>query len=182
MLLARHPSGIPGEWIAVRTFAITGIIYLGKLFRIFRARIPLDGRIAALCLTVLLVTAASGYHVNLGGRLFGSPVFFVVLVCAGCYMLVTAASRLAAYGNRLARMLDYTGRHTMALMLWHVPAFKLVILFQMWVCDYPSRYLACHPVIPTGSLWWWIPYTVVGIALPLGFCLLYDRLRGSARR
>ena len=70
----------------------------------------------------------------------------------------------------------------MALMLWHVPAFKLVILFQMWVCDYPSRYLACHPVIPTGSLWWWIPYTVVGIALPLGFCLLYDRLRGSARR
>ena len=40
MLLARHPSGIPGEWIAVRTFAITGIIYLGKLFRIFRARIP----------------------------------------------------------------------------------------------------------------------------------------------
>lgn len=35
MLLARHPSGIPGEWIAVRTFAITGIIYLGKLFRIF---------------------------------------------------------------------------------------------------------------------------------------------------
>ena len=43
MLLARHPSGIPGEWIAVRTFAITGIIYLGKLFRIFRARIPLDG-------------------------------------------------------------------------------------------------------------------------------------------
>ena len=121
MLLARHPSGIPGEWIAVRTFAITGIIYLGKLFRIFRARIPLDGRIAALCLTVLLVTAASGYHVNLGGRLFGSPVFFVVLVCAGCYMLVTAASRLAAYGNRLARMLDYTGRHTMALMLWHSP-------------------------------------------------------------
>ena len=52
MLLARHPSGIPGEWIAVRTFAITGIIYLGKLFRIFRARLPLDGRIATLCLVI----------------------------------------------------------------------------------------------------------------------------------
>ena len=104
-------------------------------------------------------------------------------------MLVTAASRLAATGNRLTRMLDYTGRHTMAIMLWHIPAFKLVILFQMWVCDYPPRYLACHPVIPTGSPWWWIPYTVVGITLPLGFfrqplgfCLLYDRLIRSVRR
>ena len=59
MLLARHPSGIPGEWIAVRTFAITGIIYLGKLFRIFRARLPLDGRIATLCLVILLAAAAA---------------------------------------------------------------------------------------------------------------------------
>ena len=60
MLLARHPSGIPGEWIAVRTFAITGIIYLGKLFRIFRARIPLDGRVATLCLVILLAAGAPG--------------------------------------------------------------------------------------------------------------------------
>lgn len=182
MLLARHPSGIPGEWVAVRTFAITGIIYLGKLFRIFRARIPLDGRIATLCLVILLAAAAAGCRVNLGGRLFANPVFFVVLVCSGCYLLVTAASRLAAYGNRLTRMLDYTGRHTMAIMLWHVPVFKLVILFQMWVCHYPLRSLACHPVIPTGSPWWWIPYTLAGIAVPLGFCVLYDRLRRSVRR
>lgn len=182
ILLARHPSGIPGEWIAVRTFAITGIIYLGKLFRIFRARLPLDGRIATLCLVILLAAAAAGCRVNLGGRLFANPVFFVVLVCSGCYMLVTAASRLTAYGNPLTRMLYYTGRHTMAIMLWHIPAFKLVILFQMWVCDYPPRYLACHPVIPTGSPWRWIPYTVVGITLPLGFCLLYDRLIRSVRR
>lgn len=63
-------------------------------------------------------------------------------------MLVTAASRLAATGNRLTRMLDYTGRHTMAIMLWHIPAFKLVILFQMWVCDYPPRYLAWPPGHP----------------------------------
>ena len=74
MLLARHPSGIPGEWIAVRTFAITGIIYLGKLFRIFRARLPLDGRIATLCLVILLAAAAAGCRINLGGRLFGNPV------------------------------------------------------------------------------------------------------------
>ena len=33
----------------------------------------------------------------------------------------------------------------------------------------------------TGSPWWWIPYTVVGITLPLGFCLLYDRLIRSVR-
>lgn len=75
-------------------------------------------------------------------------MLFVVLVCTGCYMLVTAASRLAATGNRLTRMLDYTGRHTMAIMLWHIPAFKLVILFQMWVCDYPPRYLGLPPGHP----------------------------------
>ena len=38
----------------------TGIIYLGKLFRIFRARLPLDGRIATLCLVILLAAAAAG--------------------------------------------------------------------------------------------------------------------------
>lgn len=182
MLLAGHPTGIPGEWLAGRTFAITGVIYLGKLYGTFRERIPLDGRIAGLCLVFLLVATAFHYRINLGGRLFGSPVLFVVLVCAGCYMLVFAASRLAAYGNRFTRMLDYTGRHTMAIMLWHVPVFKLVILFQTGVCGYPHRYLACAPAIPTGSPWWWIPYTVAGIAVPLGFCLLYDRLRRSVRR
>lgn len=184
MVLARHKHGIPGEGTAIRTFAITGVIYLGKLYRSYRTRIPLDNRIALLCVALLAGAAALRYRINLGGGVFGNPPLTLLLICAGCYMTVTAASRLAACRNRLTRMLDYTGRHTMAIMLWHVPVFKLVILFQMWICDYPPRFLGCHPAIPTGSLWWWIPYTVAGIGIPLGCCLLYDKafVRRSARR
>ncbi|WP_295940348.1 acyltransferase family protein [uncultured Alistipes sp.] len=184
ILLTRYRAGIPGEKFVITTFVITGIMYLGKLYAIYRERIRLDNRLAIACFAILITATALHYRINIGAGLYGNPALFLLVVCAGCYMVLTLASRLAAAGNGITRAMDYIGRHTLAIMLWHVPLFKLVNLLQIWIYDYPIRYLAGHPVIGINIKWWWIAYTIVGIGIPLGICLLYDRLRAirSARR
>ncbi len=160
---------------------ITGVIYLGKLYALFKERIPLRTIPAVGCLLFLLVAAAAGYRINIGARELGNPLLFVAVTCAGCYMTLVAARAWVRHGGPALRIADYTGRHSMSVMLWHIPVFKLVTLIQIGIYDYPIRYLSYPLAIPKHVYVWWIPYTLAGIFVPLGFCLLCDRLRRSAR-
>lgn len=182
LLLDRHRSGFPGERITISTFVITGVIYLGRLYRIFRERIRLDARIAVLCLAALGVAAVSGYRINIGTPLYNNAWLLLPILVAGCYMTLTLADRLAAKHNPLVRAMDYTGRNTMAIMIWHITVFKMVTLFQIGIYGYPIHFLSRHPVIFENAQWWWIAHTVVGIAVPLAVCRLwelYGRRKGA---
>ncbi len=179
--LLRHPLGLPDEAVLTRALIIAGVIYLGKLYALFRERIPLRTLPAVGCLLFLLVAAAAGYRINIGARELGNPLLFVAVTCAGCYMTLVAARAWVRHGGPTLRIADYTGRHSMAVMLWHIPVFKLVTLIQIGIYDYPIRYLSYPLAIPKHVYVWWIPYTLAGIFVPLGFCLLCDRLRRSAR-
>lgn len=181
LMLNSHPLGFPGEGFLIRTFIIAGLIYLGKLYALFRRLIPLKTSIALLCLSGLILCSLLGCRINIGARIFGNVFLFLPITCAGCYMVLTAAKAIAARNTLPRQMADYTGRHTMAIMLWHIPAFKLVSLLQIGIYGYPVGYLAYPLVIPTHLYSWWIPYTLVGMLIPLGCSLVYDRLRQCAR-
>lgn len=181
ILLLHRPLGLPGEATCIRALVITGLIYLGKLYAIFEKRIPLRPLPAAGCLLVLLIATAAGYRINIGGCLLGNPFLFLGITCAGCYMVLVAARGLGRVDGFPLRAADYTGRHSLAVMLWHIPAFKLVTALQVGIYGYPIRYLAYPLAIPERIVQWWIPYTLVGLLLPLGGCLLYDRIRQFAR-
>lgn len=181
VLLVRHPQGLPDEGVLTRALIITGLIYLGKLYALCRKYIPLRTVPAIACLLLLIGVTAAGYRINVGGRMLGNPFLFIGITCAGCYMVLAAAKAVVAHDGRLRRIADYVGRHSMAIMLWHIPVFKFVNLVQIGIYDYPLSYLAYPMVIPTHIHVWWIPYTLTGLLLPLGCCLLYDRLRQSVR-
>lgn len=182
LLWLAHPLGFAGEQLLCRCFLLLPLLYLGRLYALFERRIPLHMGFACLCLLGLLIATACGYRINVGALEWGNPLLFAAITCAGCYMVLTFAQALAAHNNRLVRALDYIGRNTMSIMLLHLIAFKLVNLLQIYIYDYPTRYLAYHTVIPLHTWFWWLPYTLVGIVLPLGAAWLWDRFRKARAR
>ncbi len=101
--------------------------------------------------------------------LFGNPIVFLLLACAGCYLVLWLANFINTKTKHLWKVFDFIGRYTFTIMALQYLAFKLVALLQIWVCQYPIRYLAFYPVIPINTHHWWLVYTLVGITVPLFF-------------
>lgn len=180
--VAARPGLFPGQIFICRIPVIMALIGLGRLYALWRTRIPLRPLWAAGCFVLLAGAAAAGYRVNVGGMVYGNPLLFLLFTCAGCYMVLTLSHRLASSECTLCRWLDRLGRNTLTVMMLHLLAFKLVNLLEIDLYGYPIRYLAFHPVIPIRIAYWWIPYTIVGIVLPLVAAWLYDRISERVRR
>lgn len=72
-----------------------------------------------------------------------------------------------------ARILLYMGENTLYIFGWHILAFKVVSILKVCVYGLPWEMVGGHPVVHSEEgKWFWMLYTVVGIALPLcGVCL-----------
>ena len=162
--------------ILYRPMVIAGLIYLGKLYRLYQAKVKLEPIWAGLSLAVLLLATVLRYKVNVGGMLFGNPFIFLLLTCAGCYLVLALAAFINNRTIYVRNLFDFIGQYTFTIMALQYLAFKLVALLQIWVCDYPIRYLAYYPVIPRNTNVWWILYTLVGIIVPIVLGLLAERL------
>lgn len=175
--VAAHEGLFRGEKFVCRIPVVMGLIYIGRLYALRCERIPLRAGWAVVCLGMLVAGAVAGYRINVGGLVLGNPLLSLLFMLAGCYLILTVARAIVLCGGPLTRGLDYLGRNTLTVMMLHMAAFKLVSLLEIALYDYPIRYMAFHPVIPARTWLWWIPYTVVGVALPLGVARLWDRLR-----
>jgi len=153
--------------IIYRPLIIAGLIYFGKLFRLYQSKIKLTPLYAGFCLAALLVATALKYRVNVGGMLFGNPIVFLSLSCAGCYLVLALATFINARTKYIRGLFDFIGKYTFTIMALQYLAFKLAALVQIWICEYPIRSLAYYPVIPRNTHYWWIVYTIVGITVPL---------------
>jgi len=153
--------------ILYRPMVISGLIFLGKLYNIFSDRIKLSPVIALLCLVELIVFTAIDYRINIGGMKFGNPFLFLIISCSGCYMLLTLSRFIHSKWKGVTIVLDYIGRNTLTIMALHYISFKLVMLLQIWIYDYPVKYLAYYPIVPENISHWWIVYTIAGVGIPI---------------
>jgi len=163
-------AGNANNWphgIIYRPFVIAGLIYIGKLYSIYKDKIKLSPLLAVICFVGLCVATAFNYRINIGGMLIGNPLLFLLISCSGCYMLLTLAKFIAERDTRLSVLLNFIGKHTFTIMVLHYVSFKLGILLQIWISGYPIKYLAYYPVIPFNTTYWWLLYTIIGISVPL---------------
>lgn len=64
---------------------------------------------------------------------------------------------------------DYIGSNTLYIFVWHLMAFKLVSIIKVAAYSLPWAMVGSHPVVHAGKeTWFWVLYTIIGIALPLG--------------
>lgn len=162
--------------VIYRTFIIAGLMYIGKLYHIYEHKINIKGVVALVCFIALIIATILKYDINIAGMRYGNPFLFILLSCAGFYMVLYVADYIVKYENRLIDLLYLIGENSLSIMALHYLAFKLISLFQIFIYDYPIKYLAYYPVIPYKTSYWWVAYTIVGIIVPLVVSLFYDRI------
>ena len=86
----------------------------------------------------------------------------------GFLMTYWTAGYIDASGGWLRRLLCYIGDHTLYILLWHIPAFKVVSLMKIHYYQLDPAQIGCHMVIHFNNTdFFWVLYSIAGVALPL---------------
>ena len=105
----------------------------------------------------------------------------MVVALAGILMLWEICRRLQDCISRLftkiAKELDFIGRHTLTILTWHFLAFKAVTLLIIVLYGLPIEQLAAIPILEEQSAQgWWIVYIVAGVG---GSCALLMKMKNE---
>lgn len=98
------------------------------------------------------------------------PYFIVSIVAS------IATIYLTKFINKhTTSILDYIGKNTLYILIFHFLSFKIVSFLILTYCDRPITELSSFPVIPNSSSFYWILYTIVGVAVPLVIKYVIDK-------
>ncbi len=96
---------------------------------------------------------------------------------------VSAFIHAGHLGSRLRRLLVYIGENTLYIFIFHIVAFKAVSLLKILYYDLDWEQMGCHMVIHYNHLdFFWVLYSVAGVALPLLGLEGVRRLRRRLRK
>ena len=147
---------------------------VGFLFRVYRERVPLGWPLALGCLLVA-VLGASKFPSSMGHHATLAQFFSLLLpAVAGFGMVYILSLKLSRHTNFLTTSLNYIGNNTLYIFAFHLLAFKLVSAIKVGVYHLPWEMVGGHTVVNAHpDDYFWVLYTIVGVALPLGVRELY---------
>ncbi len=70
-------------------------------------------------------------------------------------------------GKRTIKALDFVGKKTLYILIFHFISFKIVSLVYLIINKKPLTELASFPIVESNSPYLWIIYSIVGIVVPL---------------
>jgi len=141
--------------------------------KIFRHRY----KILAITLLLLCLLNNAG-SINMSSGNITNPLFFLAVSVLGWFMLYSIASCQCIKENRL---LVFIGQHTLGILLFHLLAFKIVTWAYIFFSNEKKLLLAAFPVIKNVAFLW-LPYTVIGIAIPLMPRILFNTCKNICRK
>lgn len=149
--------------IAMSTYFM---FYLGHLF----SRLILPNKqwlniIIFLCCAILLYVMGSFGSISVGNNEYENPLFLIVCSVLGWFMLKSISSLLVQVPV-LKDILVVVGQNSLAIVIFHFLAFKIVNVIYVLVMEYPLYCVAGFPVSTNKGLWW-IAYVVVGVTVPV---------------
>lgn len=162
-----------------------GVLFLalGVLFRRFEHRLTGKWWLAALCLAFTLV----GAHEHWAGMNLTPKVKDVLTLpltgLAGFVMVHYASVLIDRHGRAAARFLAHCGKMSIYIYVFHIAAFKVVSLIKIMYYGLDFAQIGSHMVIHDHLHdWFWIPYTIAGVGLPLLWMAVYNRCMGKDRK
>ncbi len=161
-----------------------GVLFfaLGILFRRFERYLTGRWWLAVIGLAITVV----GAHEHWAGMNLTPKVKDVLTLpltgMAGFIMVHYAASLIDRYGRVGARFLAHCGQMSLYIFIFHISAFKLVSLVKVIYYGLEWEQIGGHMVVREHLHdWFWVPYTIVGVGLPLLWMAVYRHCVNRAR-
>ena len=97
------------------------------------------------------------------------PYYFLSIT--GIIMVLCISQKLETT-NKVS-LLYYIGNHTMPILALNLLALKVGSLLKIWIYGLPIEELASFTIIYDNNSWFWIIYSIFGVAIPLLIHYLY---------
>lgn len=120
-------------------------------------------------LLLSLLNLISALEIRLISNDYDSVVYFYISGLLG-YVFVKSISNLISHNSKICKMLVIFSMNSLKIMCMHMFAFKFVILVQCIINRASLTNLSAYPIYYSKN-YWWIAYTIIGIAFPL--CVEY---------
>lgn len=162
-----------GSILSCSILYLCGILYKEHKDKIVINKYTLIFSTIILC---LLCREFSGSIIHFGNK-YNTVFSFILVNLAGFFCV----HNIAFYINKthiLHKILEYTGQHTLSILLFHYLGFKLVTLGEVIVLKLPSYYLAAFQTCITDH-GLWVLYLISGTIIPLFLAFLYSKIKTS---
>ena len=119
-------------------------------------------------------------HMGMGDAFYDNIIFIPYLITAiiATWSLKSLFDKWNEQPVCLQKLLTFAGENTISVLAFHFLAFKLVNYMIVICYDLPIGMVAEYPIIDTfAEHGWWIAYSVVGTAIPLGYAYIKNKLR-----
>lgn len=160
---------------------LVAILYMGRIFRNYQQHIPVNPFLTIGLFALLLYFQYNGTTVEIVSATLPPLPLFYLVSAAGClftYQLAVYIHKLP----RLSQIMGYIGDVSLTIMALHFLAFKAINLLQIGIYGYGIDRLSDFPVIAERVAFWWAPYLVCGVVLPLLYiCCKQLFIRQSGR-
>ena len=118
----------------------------------------------AISLAILIICNQLG-QIELSCNAYENPLFFIIASFTGWEFLYETATFIKRF-NLISRTIKLINKNAITILALHFLSFKIVTGLVLHINDLPSFMLASYPVL-YDDRFWWLPYTIVGIAVPL---------------
>lgn len=146
--------------------------YTGILIYKYKQFIPLT--YTTLILTFIIVLLGSLFFKGTIDMRFTNvynqiPYYFLSIT--GIIMILCVSNKLET--TKIVSLLYYIGNHTMPILALNLIALKVGSLLKIWLYGLPIEQLASFTVIYDNNSWYWLIYTIIGVAIPLLIHFIY---------
>ncbi len=132
------------------------------------------GVILAISFLMLMILNQFG-SIRIDINKYESPLFLIAVSCAG-WQFMYETSFFIKQIKLLKAVLLCIGRNTLAIVILHLLCFKPVSYIGVLIKGEPTFLVAAFPYLYEGG-YWWIAYSIIGIAIPVAISLLWKRIK-----
>ena len=146
--------------------------YTGILFYKYKPYIPLT--YTTMIISFIIISIGSFLFdgvVDMRFTTVYNQIPYYILSIAGIIMLLCVSKKLENCKN--LSLFYYIGNHTMPILALNLLSLKLGNLIKVWIYALPIEFLSSYTVIFDYNLWFWLVYTIIGVAVPLLVHFLY---------
>lgn len=149
--------------------------YSGIVFREYEHKIPKSYWLT--CIAFLATFIGSYYfigEIDMRYTTENNLILYYLLSLSGVIMIFNVSRWLNDISFNT--YLYYIGNNTMPILALNLLALKVGNLLKIWIFNMPIDELSSYTIIYEHNNYFWVLYTIIGVAIPLIFNSLYNNI------